>query len=163
MRLLTIPLSLATLSNVASIVTAITAVGALALAKIQLSQSDLQEQWRNYSQINARYSELYKDLPTVSTKQSLTENAQLGAEIHRWSKRYFDLTSEEYWLHLNNLLPPQTWECRIAPGVTSNFQEHKWLWTAYTQWKSDAGTAHFTAFTQAIDNLQKELPPCSTR
>lgn len=155
--------SFANLANAASIVTAITAVGALGLAKIQLSQSDLQEQWRNYSQINARYSELYKDLPTTQTKQSLTETAQPEAEIRRWSKRYFDLTSEEYWLHLNKLLPPETWECRIAPGVARNFQEHKWLWAAYTQWKSDPGVVHPTTFTQAIDNLQKELPLCSSR
>ena len=155
--------ALCVINALAVVATAIVACLAYSLAYEPLRQADLHKRWQNYNDINSRYAELYKDLPleldSPETTES-TESTEPSPAVRRWARRYFDLTSEEYWLHLQGLLPSQTWECRIAPGVARNLRQHKNLRLAYEAWKKDVANVHPADFVAVIDSIQKQLPPC---
>lgn len=151
---------LCVINALAAIVTAVVACLAYGLAYEPLRQADLHKRWQNYNDINSRYAELYKDLPLELDSPGTPESTEPSPALRRWARRYFDLTSEEYWLHLQGLLPQQTWECRIAPGVAQNLRQHKNLRLAYEAWKKDVANVHPADFVVAIDSIQKQLPTC---
>lgn len=140
-------------STLAQVVTAIATCYLIWFAHKQFEQADLHKQWQNYNDINSRYAELYKELPAALSSASVSDAAHPDKASINWARRYFDLTSEEYWLHQNRLLPNQMWHCRIAPGIARNFSEIGNLKIAYEQWKRDFGATAMPDFVQETDSL----------
>src|SRR5262249_8681724 len=74
-----------------------------------------------------------------------------------FARTYFDLYSEEYWLHQNNLIPDEMWTKRIANGVDVNLITYPLLVRGYYYWKEQGAFIHPEEFRQLIEDKIKKL------
>lgn len=121
------------------------------LAYSQLELANDQRRWQNYNEMNVRYAELYKSIPSEIASGCIPESFEgLSPETKRWARQYFDLYSEEYWLYLNKLIPEEMWTRRIHGGVRVNLNRYPALVSGYYYWKGEGSFTH-------PDNFQHEV------
>lgn len=144
---------------ICAIVTAVTAVFAYDFAKTQLEQAEAHKQWQNYNDLNSRYAALFSEIPAQLKGTGIASANEFDPKTQNWARRYFDLTSEEYWLHTKRLLPAGMWPCRIAPGIVLNFKEFHNLELAYEHWKTTAVQIHPSRFNDEMAKIisQKDI------
>ncbi|MHB8811032.1 MAG: hypothetical protein ACYC9M_13635 [Desulfobulbaceae bacterium] len=123
----------------------------VSLAVDQLKTVNRHNQWNNYNLLNLRYGDLLSEVPVEMATG--TEYQTLGEDSKLWIRRYFDLTSEEYWLYLNNLIPNDMWEKRIVEGIKINMEEYPSLKPGLLYWGKKKGYSHPDDFLQIIEKL----------
>ncbi|MCL7487806.1 MAG: hypothetical protein M8357_06510 [Desulfobulbaceae bacterium] len=123
----------------------------VSLAVKQLEAANQHDRWNNYKVLNLRYADLLAEVPVEMTTgieyQDLSKNSKL------WIRRYFDLTSEEYWLYLNNLMPKEMWERRIVEGIKINMEEYPPLKSGLLYWGQKKGYSHPDDFVEIVKKL----------
>lgn len=121
--------------------------------KEQFEQAENHKRWQNYNDLNSRYAALFADIPTQLQEAHISTANDLDQKTRNWARRYFDLTSEEFWLHTKHLLPLDMWPCRIAPGVAQNFQEFRNMKLAYEHWKNTTVQIHPAGFSDEMSKI----------
>lgn len=121
-------------------------------AYAQLQFANEQRRWQNYNEMNVRYAELYKNIPTDIASGCTAENFEkLPSETKRWIRQYFNLYSEEYWLYLNKLIPDEMWTKRIHGGVRVNLSQYPVLISGYRYWKNRGSFTHPDDFQVEVE------------
>lgn len=138
---------------ICAVAMAATAILAYQFTKDQFEQAEAHKQWQNYNDLNSRYAALFAEIPSQLKAIHIVSAHDLDPKTQNWSRRYFDLTSEEYWLHTKRLLPTDMWPCRIAPGIALNFKEFHNLGVAYEYWKTTTVQIHPSGFGDEMDNI----------
>lgn len=112
----------------------------------QLEELKVQRQWQNFNEMNVRYAGL---LSKISSE--MDANCNLNDKTKIWARQYFDLYSEEYWLHQEKLIPKKIWEERIRPGVVVNLKEYPILIKGYEYWKDRGAFDHPKDFKVLVE------------
>ena len=136
---------------------------ALTIALFQLGQIDKQlaaqqksTKWQNYNLVNRRYADLIANIPTTISNHHKNFN-HLSEKDKIWVRRYFNLTSEEYWMQKKGLLPAEMWEERIVKGVCVNLREYPLLISGFLHFKKKSAFNHPEDFSNLIDNLIRQI------
>lgn len=137
------------------------------VAWFQLKQLNDELRWRNYLELNARYATFYKELPEEVLTASPADFSNSSPTTKRAIRQYFDLYSEEYWLHKEKLIPDPMWTNRINNGVLINLIEYPALISGYRYWKAKGAFQHPDDFQAEVEKLitdacrsHSELQPC---
>jgi len=113
----------------------------------QMTQTHEQLTWQNYNHLNERYSNLMTKLAVAAEEGKTFENL---SHENKWViRQYFDLTSEEYWLYMNNLLPEEMWEHRILPGLKINIKSEL-ISEGFSYWQSQGAFNHPEGFIDLV-------------
>ncbi|MDX1919930.1 MAG: hypothetical protein SFU25_04250 [Candidatus Caenarcaniphilales bacterium] len=142
-------------SGFASALTTLTAVIGLIIGLWQVNGIRENQRWQNYNELNARYHELYKGLP--SDIENKTSFEKLQPESKRWIRRYYYLYSEEYWLYKNDLIPKEMWTERISNGVEVNLRTYPTLIDGYHYWRAQGDYTHPKDFDNEINSVFRKL------
>lgn len=130
----------------ATVLTAILFLISICLARQQLNQMKLERQWKNFNEMNFRYADMLREITSNDyAKCDLNETNKI------WTRRYFDLYSEEYWLSEEKLIPKEMWENRIRPGVVVNLKEYPILEAGYHYWKNKGAFSHPNGFYGIVE------------
>jgi len=132
-----------------------------------LNQLNEEQRWGNYSELNARYADVYNELPNEILTPLLVDFSKLTPATKRAVRRYFDLYSEEYWLHKEGRIPDPMWTKRITNGVLVNFGEYPSLISGYRYWKEKGAFQHPIDFRDEVEKQitatclsRPEIQPC---
>lgn len=144
---------LATIGGIAvACVGAYMAYGQLKVTNAQLEQANEQRRWQSYSDMNNRYADLYRSIPDEISGGCRVEFSKLNPDVRRWVRQYFDLYSEEYWLHLSSLMPEEMWTRRIHGGVRVNLSKYPALVDGYYYWREAGAFRHPDDFHREVES-----------
>lgn len=152
------------LADIASLITAVVAIIGVIVAyqqlnglSRQLEQANQHKQWENFNALNQRYADLYEKFEQTSVKSGKHQNAaDETPRKRRLARQYFNLCSEEYWLHEKKMLPPDMWEKRIMPGIVLNLKQYPTLASDYQYWHEQGAFSDPPEFHSKIDQLITE-------
>ena len=117
----------------------------------QLHQVNEHKRWENFNELNIRYYDWYSNIPDNLDTEICEPFEQQDENIKKWTRTYFNLYSEEYWLYLNDLIPKEMWEVRIDNGVDVNLDSYPQLVRGYEHWKSKGAFVHPEDFRDLVD------------
>lgn len=135
---------------------ALTLVG-IGFVVAQLYQSNEHKRWENFNDLNIRYYEWYSNIPENLNNDLCGPFEELDEQIKKWTRTYFNLYSEEYWLYQNNLIPEEMWELRIDNGVDVNLVSYPQLIRGYQYWKKQGAFVHPANFRKLVDEKLNKL------
>ena len=72
-------------------------------------------------------------------------------KVKNWTKTYFDLYAEEYWLYTEGLIPKEMWTKMIDKGVDVNLVSFPVLVQGYEYWKDKKSFTHPEGFINLVD------------
>lgn len=151
------------LSELATIVGIVVALGGAFLAysqlkitNAQLEQANEQRRWQSYNEMNNRYADLYRAIPDEIASGCRVEFITLNPDVRRWVRQYFDLYSEEYWLFLSDLMPKEMWTRRIHGGVRVNLSKYPALVDGYAYWREAGAFRHPDDFHKEVESAIKD-------
>ena len=121
----------------------------------QLAAQQKSTKWQNYNIVNCRYADLIANIP-ASMSNYHKDFKSLPDKDKIWVKRYFNLTSEEYWMQKKGLLPAEMWDKRIVKGVCVNLKEHPLLISGFIYYRNKSAFNHPEDFSDLIDKLIKQ-------
>lgn len=146
----------------ATVMTAVLFLASIGFAWCQLNQMKLERQWINFNEMNLRYADMLREITSNDySKCDLNETNKI------WTRRYFNLYSEEYWLYEKKLIPEEMWKDRIRPGVVVNLKEYPWLIKGYRYWRDKGAFSHPNGFydivKEDISNAEQDglYSPCA--
>lgn len=126
---------------------------------VQLYQSNEHKRWENFNDLNIRYYEWYSNTPKDLDDDLCSPFDEQNEKIKKWTRTYFNLYSEEYWLYQNNLIPKDMWELRIDNGVDVNLTSYPQLVRGYQYWKEKGAFVHPSDFRSLVDAKLEKLKP----
>lgn len=144
-------------SEWAQIVTCIIAALGLYVAYSQLSQLNEDQRWKNYTELNSRYADLYREFPKTILIDLQIEFSKTSPATKRAVRQYFDLYSEEFWLYQEALIPKEMWTQRIRNGAMVNLNEYSALISGYYYWKEKGAFKHPAEFQVEIEKQIAEV------
>jgi len=115
-------------------------------------QIDRHLEWSNYNDLNLRYSNHYMKMPKDFSNTKLTID-ELKYNEMIWIRAYFNLTSEQYYLFQEKLIPEEMWNKRIIGGLSVNLKEYPILIKGYEYWKANGAFSHPSNFTVKVDGI----------
>ena len=118
----------------------------------QLKQEEKHQKWENYNILNERYSSLSIKIAEAINNGRSFHNL---STMEKWVIRsYFDLTSEEYWLYKNKMIPKEMWDKRIINGIEVNLK-NKVIREGYLFWINKGAIKHPVEFNKKIQEIIK--------
>lgn len=138
------------LAHGATVFTFIVLIISVCLAHHQLELLKEQKQWQNFNEMNVRYANLLSKMPEKMDSDYCSIDSK-DQKIKIWVRQYFDLYSEEYWLHKKELIPKEMWGDRIRPGVVVNLKAYPILVDGYSYWKDQGAFNHPDDFHNVIE------------
>lgn len=124
--------------SIGDIIALVTIIVALVVGFVQIRQIYKQMQLSSFAEYTKRYQEIILKLPSDYFTGGFSFdglNAGKSEEIRRLTRVYFDLCSEEYFLHQEGYVPDKVWK-EWESGIMANFSlEH-----IRAQWRSVEGT-----------------------
>ena len=123
----------------------------------QLEQNNFHRKWQNYNELNFRYSQLYDSMPDEVENDTGKDFSVLKHDAKRWVRQYFNLYSEEYWLHQKKLIPEEMWSKRIKNGVKVNLDAYPVMIKGYYYWKNKGSFNHPDGFRDKVEKVIKKL------
>ncbi len=122
---------------IGDILTLVTIIVVATTGLIQIRQLYKQSRLSSFAEYTKRYQDILLNLPSNYFAETFSFDGVDDAsreQIHRFTRVYFDLCSEEYFLHKEHYIPDKIWE-EWEKGILSNFgYEH-----TQSQWKSVSG------------------------
>ncbi|PXX14743.1 hypothetical protein C8R27_11326 [Nitrosomonas ureae] len=117
----------------------------LAYSVFCLAQGQLQ--WQNFNEMNVRYTNLLREMPIADCDSPDFNEGKTKI----WVRQYFDLYSEELWLHKKKLIPEKMWKDRVRPGVVVNLKAYPILIDYYRYWKDQGAFSHPFDFGDVVE------------
>lgn len=142
--------------------TVIGVIAAIYVACNQFEQIKEQRRWQNFNDMNIRYAELFIKIPEeIVAGCHPVDFEKLEPKTKLWIRQYFDLYSEEYWLHEKKLIPEDMWG-KINSGVVVNLRKYPALIDGYYYWRDEGLFTHPKCFqsevAKVIAEAKKHLP-----
>lgn len=135
-------------------------VAGICIALNQFDQIDRHRKWQNFNDMNIRYANLF-----IQMHEKIIEGGtpfeKLEPRDQLWIRQYFDLTSEEYWLHEKDLIPEDMWEKRIMCGVIVNLRKYPVLKEGYYYWQGEGLFAHPEKFRSEFEEAIATEKACA--
>jgi len=122
-------------------------------ANEQLLFQEKSARWQNYNLLNDRYANHLMQIPVSISTNDKGSFSDLTEKDKLWVRSYLDLTSEEFWLKENDLLPEEIWETRIVLGIKNNFITFPKLQLGYQFYKNETPLYYSKKYTNEIDNI----------
>jgi hypothetical protein len=144
---------------IGAIATAIGVIAAICVASSQFDQIREQRRWQNFNDMNVRYANLFIQMPQKIIEGEIPFE-KLEPQDKLWIRQYFDLTSEEYWLHEKKLIPEDMWE-RINSGVVVNLRKYPALIDGYYYWQGEGLFAHPEKFRSELEKAIATEKACA--
>jgi len=139
------------ISNCIALVAAFVAIAALIW---QIWQSNKQSKMHTFLTYTQRYQDILVNLPIEIESSSFqpSEDSKVNEENLRWLRAYFDLCSEEYYLHTENLIDNRVWKLWRG-GIKDSLKKPAFLW-AWSEVQSN--NYYHGKFASFIDGLVNE-------
>ena len=142
------------LGIIAGVITLLVTARKVHLAAKNIDTTNNHLKVNNYRALNLRYANLLAEVAEVQEEMGKQKNfMDLSAKSKLWVRRYFDLTSEEFWLYHQNLIHEEMWERGIICGIRMNMKEYPALKAGLLFWGKQDGYSHLSGFVEIIEKL----------
>lgn len=148
-----------TIQVITLICTIIMAVASIWCVKIAVEHFSKQLKWSLFADYTKRYQEIILQFPeninesTFSFQDLKRDDKEVYDKTMRYMRAYFDLCSEEYWLHVRGRIDKETWE-EWQQGMLFAFSK-----TAFRNaWKIiDLDTIYYPDFTSFVTTAMEQV------